>query len=326
MAKTTSKTQVKTKTANKKPAAKAAAKTTKPKTRVAKTTAKAVKKPAAKITAPTKTTKSTIKAAETPKVTVRANKGTFAVFGRLQMQLGLVFALLAVLAGFFMNTTSVQVLFGHLAKDQLASTTSTVLAPAAHVLYEVEFRWLLVGLLALAAVLAVLRATKYKANEAASVKDKVQPLRWVDYAVTGSVAFSIVALLNGVQDLVALKLAGISIVVAAYLAWVYEREQAATGKGTRSIFTASAVLTVLPVLFLAATMIANNAYGMVRSPWYAYAAAAVVAIWLLATTRMQWNAYKKNYDYAFVSRNFSRISVISKVALAVVLIVGLYQK
>lgn len=312
MAKTTTTTKAKTKTTKKKPATKAAAKTTKT---VAKT--KKVTK------ATTKTTKSTIKAASAPKP-ASTNK-VVAVLQRPQVLLGGLFAALAVAAGFLMNTTSVQILLGHLTKDELASRAGTVLAPAAHVMHEVEFRWLLVGFLVLAAVLAVLRGTRYKAIEDAGVKNKVQPLRWVDYALTGAVVFSIAGLMNGVQDFVALKISAISIIVAAYLAWVFERENAANGKPTRSVYIASAVLTAAPVAFLVVTMLATSLYGMVRSPWYAYVAALIAAVYLLMTTRMQWKAYKNKYDFVFVNRNFNRLAVVSKLALALVLIIGLYK-
>lgn len=322
MAKTTSKTQAKTKTTNKKPAATARAK-------AAKTTktavVKATKKPAVKT--PVKATKSTIKAVATPK----QFESRAPLLNRVQVQLGIVYAVLAGLAAYFVSNASVQILLGHLTKDELASTNGTVFAPAAHVLYEVDYRWLIVGFLVLSAVIALLRGTKYLATETAGVRNKTNLLRWVDYALTGSVAFSIAALLNGVQDLIALKLSAIAIIVSAYLAWVFERENAVTGKPTRSIYAVSALLTVIPVLFLAVTMASTYVYGTdgaataVRSPWYAYAAAAVVAVSLLAATRMQWSAFKKKYDFTFVNRNFNRLSVVTKLALAVILIVGLQK-
>jgi L-lactate permease len=225
-----------------------------------------------------------------------------------------------------MTNASVQVLLGHLTKDDLASRAGTVLAPAAHVMYEVEFRWLLVGFLALSAVLALLRGTRYKAVEDAGANRKVQPLRWVDYGLTGAVAFSIAALLNGMQDLVALKVSAIAILVAAYLGWVFERENAVSGKPARSVYTASAVLTVVPVAFLVVTMLATNIYGMVRSPWYAYVAAAIAVVYLLMTTRMPWSGCKSKLDFVYANRAQNRFATVCKLAFAVVLIIGLYSK
>lgn len=321
MATTTSKSKAKTKTTKKKPAAKAAAKTTKASK---KTTAVKTRKAAAKASRPVKVSSKPAAA----KVSRSSVSGRFDFLRRGQMAVAAVYALLAVAAGFLMNTNSAQVLLGHLAKDELASRSGTVLAPAAHVLYEIEFRWLLVVLLAIGAVIAVLRATRYYAREQAGLKSGVQPLRWVEFAIMGALAFEVAALLNGLQDAAALKVSMASVVIAALLAWVFEREHAVTGKPSRAVYTASALAVVVPVLALLVTIYGTYVYGMERSPWYAYAAAAVVSLSLLVTVRSVWNNFKngKHSDYVRVNRNFNRISVGTKVLLAVVLIVGLYAK
>lgn len=334
MATSTSSSKAKTKKSNKKPAVKTQARTTKAAaTRAKKTTAKAATKSTKKavkpVTKAAKTTKTTVRAATPSKVVIKRTDSRLAFLGRAQVQLGVVFAALAVLAGVFMNTTSAQVLLGHLTKDELASKSGTVLTPAAHILYEVDYRWLLVALLSLAAVLAFLRGTRYKALEDRGLAARVQPLRWIDYGITSAFAFAVVSLLNGLQDSAALKFGAVSLLLAAYLGWVFERENAATNKPARSVYLASVVSTVVPLLMLATTMYATWMYGLVRSPWYAYASAAVFAVFVLATTRIQWIAFKHNngtHDFAFVDRNYNRLAVVSKVALAVILIVGLYDK
>lgn len=317
MAKSTTTTKAKTKTTKKKAPAKAAAKTTK------KTTTKKAAKPTAKAKVTTKPVAA--KASATAKPTSSA---ATSLFKRPQVLLAGLYAVLAVLSGLLMNTASAQVLLGHLAKDDLASRTGTVLAPAATVLYEIEFRWLLVVLFGVAAVIALLRGTKYYARELAGVKAKVQPLRWVEFAITGALAFEVAALLNGLQDFAALKLAMGSIIIAALLAWVFERENAATGKPARATYVASAVAVALPVIALLITMYATYVYGMERSAWYAYAAAAVVAVSLLWTIRLQQSSLRKAgaQGYYFIDRRYNQISALTKVLLAVILIVGLYAK
>lgn len=319
MAKTTTTSKAKTKTtkSTKKPAT-AAAKTTKSTVTAKKAAAKKapVKVTSTKVVTPINKT--------APAKVVKTVKTGTPILNRAQVLLGVVFAGLATLAGFFMNNESVQVLFSHLTKDELASRTGTVLAPAAHVLYEVEYRWLVVAMLAVLAVLAVLRGTKYFAREESAVQAKVAPLRWIDYAVTSAFAFTIAGLLNGVQDGVALKFGVVSLIVAALLGWAFERETAVDGKAAKVIYGASLVMTAVPVLMLAATMYATWFYGMVRSPWYAYAAAAVFALSVLLTTRMQWRN-KQAVNYGLLDRGYNRLAVFSKVAFAVVLIVGLYK-
>ena len=106
------------------------------------------------------------------------------------------------------------------------------------------------------------------------------------------------------------------------------RENVATGKHARAIYVASAVAVSIPVIMLAVTMYATYVYGMVRSPWYAYAAAVVVSVGLLVTVRSTWTTFKQRngaQNYYFVDRRYNTISIVSKVTLAVVLIVGLYK-
>ena len=316
MAKSTT-TKAKTKTTKKTPA-KAAVKS-------AKTTASKAKKPAAKKSA-AKNTKPTAAKADVSKNAV-STKSSF--FSRPLVLLAGLYVLLAVAAGYFVNSVSAQVFLGHLAKDELASRAGTVLVPAATAVYEVEFRWLLVVLFGVSAVIALLRATRYRAAEEAGIKNRVQPMRWVEFAITGALAFEIVALLNGLQDLVALKLSLISIAFAALLAWMFERENAASRKPAKALYIAAAVAVILPVAALLVSMYGTYVYGMERSPWYAYAAAIVVSVGLLVTVRSVWNDFKKRgatYSYAVIDRNYNRISVVTKLALAVVVVVGLYAK
>lgn len=327
MAKSTTTTKAKTKTTptSRREAGQAKKKASaKPAVRAAKTTAsKSKKKTVSK--APVKTVNVT-KSVKTPKSSVG---DSLAFLRRPQMIVAGLFGLLAIAAGMLMNTASAQIYLGHLSQDELASRASTVLVPAATAIMEVEFRWLLVGLLVTSAVLALLRATRYFALDTAASKTRVNPLRWVEFALTGAIAFEIAALLNGLQDAVAIKLSIISIVLAAFFAWMFERENAATGKPAKALYYASAAAVVFPVLALAGSMYGTYVYGMERSPWYAYAAAAIVAAWLLITVRSVWgNFLRRNgtHDAAIVSRNYNRLSVVSKVALAIALIVGLYAQ
>lgn len=316
MAKSTSTTKAKSKTTKKKPATKRAVKS-------AKTTSTKSKKTTVKKSS-AKTAKPAIKAPVAKTVVAKSgNKLEF--LSRTQTRLGALFGLLAIAAGFLMNTTSAQVLLGHLTKDELASQAGTVLAPAAHVLHDAEFRWLLVALLSISAVIAVLRGTKYYAREQAGIKARISSARWIDFAITGALSFHIVALLNGLQDAVALKFAAVSIILAAFLAWVFERENAATKKPARAVYIASAVAITVPIVLLVATMYSTYVYGLVRSPWYAYVAAIVVSVGLLVTVRGVWKATKQQLTYAATDKKYNLVSAGTKVALAAVLIAGLYQ-
>lgn len=315
MAKSNTSTRAKTKT-TKKPAAKSAS---------ARTTKTAAKTTAAKSSTKAKTTKPVVKAtakAEVKKTSVRTRN-----INRPFILTGLAFAILAGLAGFFMKGNSVQVFLGHLAKNELASTTTTVFAAAAHPLYEIEFRWLVVVLLGVSALFAIVRGTRWQAREVAGVKTGVQATRWIDFAVTGAIMYEIVALLNGLQDAVALKLGMLSVVLTAYFAWMYERENAATGKPARASLIGAQLAALVPVLALLATVFGTYVYGIVRAPWYAYAALVVFVLWLVSVVvRVKRTPAAGKQNYLSIDKAYNVQSVLVKVALAVILIVGLYDK
>lgn len=326
MAKSTTTTKAKTKT-TKKPVTKSAS------AKKPATTTKAKKAPAkartTKVAASTKAKKPVA-----PKATAAAKSSTkqavtktVARYHRGYVFAALALAIQAIIAGLVMKADSVQVFLGHLAKNELASANSTVLAPAAHPLYEIEFRWLLVVFLGVSAVFALLRGTRLLARENAGIKLGVQPMRWIDYAVTGALAFEIVALLNGLQDAVALKFGMLSIALSAYFAWMYERENAVSGKPARASLLGSQLAVAVPVVALLVTAWGTYAYGIVRSPWYAYAALAVFIIGAVATlNRLKRTAVAGKHDYLTLDNSYTLWNVLGKVVLATILIVGLYAQ
>ncbi len=315
MAKSTSTTKAKTKTTNKKaPAKTAAAKTTKSSVKAKTTKPAASKKTVAK--------KAPVKAAAT---NISNTKSFTSRFNQQYVIAGVILALQAVLAGLLMKSDSIQVFMGHLTKNELASSATTVLASAAHPLYELELRWLLVVFLGVSALFAILRGTKWQHREAAGVKTGVQPLRWVDFAVTGALFFELVGLLNGVQDVLALKLGMLSIALTAYFAWMYERENAVTGKPARASLIGAQVASAVPILALAATMWSTYIYGMARSPWYAYAAAAAFVAWLcVIQLKLKKTPLSGKHDYIAIDKSYNVLTFLARTTVAVVLIVGLY--
>ena len=316
MAKSTSTTKAKTKTTNKKAPAKTAA---------AKTTKSSVKSKTTKSVTASKKTVAKKAPAKTVAANVSTKKSFTSRFDQQYVIAGVVLALQAVLAGLLMKSDSVQVFMGHLTKNELASSATTVLAAAAHPLYELEIRWLLVVFLGVSALFAILRGTKWQQREAAGIKNGVQPLRWIDFAVTGALFFELVGLLNGVQDAVALKLSMLSVALAAYFAWMYERENAATNKPARASLIGSQVAAAVPLLVLASTMWATYVYGMARSPWYAYAAAAAFAAWVcVVQLKLKKTTVTGKHDYVAANKSYNVLSFLARTTVAVVLIVGLY--
>ncbi|MEO8863169.1 MAG: heliorhodopsin HeR [Candidatus Saccharimonadales bacterium] len=312
MATTKKTTKVKSKVTKTKKAA------TKTNTQAAKAPAKTTTKKATK-----KTTKATaVKAANKPttKVTIRTTKNPLRSLFLASAALS---AVLAVMAGWFMNQMSYQVFGSFLTKNTILSKTETVFAPAIRVIAEVELRWILVGVMVLSALLSLLIATRLRTRYEALVKAKISLLRWIDMAIVSALIVEVVALLNGVQDLATLKLLGGLTIVACVLGWLAERRRLDTNGGVKATYTLGAIVGVMPWVVIASYMLQTVAYGQVRSPWYVYAATAATFIGLLLYARNHFSQLKGKVSYQIAERRAVLISTTMKFAFAIVLIVGL---
>lgn len=237
------------------------------------------------------------------------------------------FMLLAVLAGVMMGSSSYQTTVGLWARDDLASIDTTVFAPAVHVLYDIEVRWLVVATMLVSAALPLLYVTKLESAYTAYVRNtRMVPYRWLDLGVTAALMVETIALLSGVQDLFVLKLMGGLMIVTCLLGLVAERQNNVGDKPVWSAYGVSLFSGVLPWVLLAAYAVSTVIYGAVRSPWYVYAlyASTLAGFSLLAwNQRQQFKKSGASTSYTVVERNYAVIGVLTKVAFAAILIAGI---
>lgn len=300
-------------------------KTVKAKTKVVASKARAVKtKTSATIT---KNAAVKVVAAKTPKSAVKDYLNQLRL---IQILSAGIFGVLAVAAGLLMNHQSYELLLGHLTRDDLASRSAAVLAPATRVLYDLELRWAVVAILVLSMILPILYLTRYKGRYAAVIKTKVNGWRWLDMAVTGALTINVVGLVSGVQDLFVLKLMSGLVVVACTLWWLAEKQNAAGTKPGRATYVVGLFSGFLPWLIIFAAAIGTYVYGMVHSPWYVYGLYSVVLLSSVLMVVNQLRAYAQDRpvykEYAFVERNYALLNLVAKVAFAGVLIVGLLKR
>lgn len=305
-------TTAKAKTTVKKPAAKPAAKKTTAKTKAAKPAI------AKKTSAPVAT------AAEvtTPVAAKPARKAAKNALTLWHLVSGIVLALLAVIAGLFVKTTYATLTLGHVAKDDLASKATTVFAPAQQGWYDIDLRWALVAVLGVAALAGLLRGTVLRTKEQAAVARSVNAWRWVSIALTFGLLTGLVALLVGVREALTLKLIVLSVVAGAVFGWLAEREKAGADRQTRALGIGSVAAFAVAALSVGSYLLNTWIYGLVRYPWYAYVAAGVVTIGLLAIVLTQ-RRLVRGAPFAKVERNYAAISLVTAAALAVTVILGL---
>ncbi len=236
------------------------------------------------------------------------------------------YLVLSVAALAIMGRNTYQITVGYLAKDELASKASTVLAPAIHVLYDVEIRWALFIILILSLATPILYLTSMERRYSDALKGRVLPWRWIDLGVIGALMIEVTALMNGIQDIVALKAVVGLVAVAAALGWLSERQNEDTSTPVWGAYVVGLVSGLLAWLMIAIYMIATPFYGMVRSPWYAYALFGALTIGFALVHINQFNQHRRVgswKNYVNVERRYLLINVFTKVAFAAILIVGL---
>lgn len=270
--------------------------------------------------AKTKTT-SRVKAVPTSKVTITSRQ-TLSL-PRLQWA-SVVLLLLAVVATvLFMNPASYSLTVSHLTLDKLQGGA---LAPAYRHIVDLEIRWILIVILSVAAIGQLLHATRLKQTFANSLKTQQMPWRWVGLAIVNGLMAETVALLCGYQDLATLKLFGLMAVITAVFSWCAER-QAAADKSEANLSHLAAVLTAaVSVVLIGFSLLFTSVYGQVRASWYVYGAFAVFVVNLGMLSLNQYNqlrAYKNWKNYEIVERNYTIITLVSLLAFAAVLILGL---
>jgi hypothetical protein len=280
------------------------------------------------------TKKTTVKKATASKVAAKATatkktspfekaEVTLGSLRRLHLfSIGL-FAVLAVAAGFMMNSATQQLTLGYLAKDELASTSGTVLASATQSIYDVEVRWLVVGVLALSMIMPLLYLTKLKGryNEYLT-RSRMLPLRWIDFAVTGALMTELVALLSGASDIATLKLIGGLVATTAILGLIAERQNNVVNRPVHSAYYTSLLTGLLPWAAIGTYAVSTVVYGTASMPWHVYALYAALLGGFLLQARNQHMEFGHG-NYLIVERNYTVISALTKMAFAAILIVGL---
>ncbi len=235
------------------------------------------------------------------------------------------FALIALAVGYFMKDTTFNLWLTHITRDDLASRGVTVFAPAVHSIYDLNLRWVTVGLLVFSAILPLLWASRWKRQYTVNLEAEAMPQRWADLAVTSAVMVSVVAILSGYHDVMTLKLLGGLMVVTCLLGWLADKQNRKAVKPDWSAYAISVVTGVLPWLLIAVSAVTTYMFGLVRSPWYVYALYAVTLLGFGALAFNQRQHYRRanQWKYEVVERNYVLINLAVKAAFALVLLAGL---
>ena len=276
---------------------------------------------ATKVSKATKSKKTTVVKADTKSIA----KPATVKLQNLNLLSGILGLALAVAAGFLMNSSTYQIFAGLLSKDALASKTETVFAPAVRAVFDLELRWVVVGILLVSAVIPLMAATKKRKMYEESLAKKVMLPRWIEMAIVSALMVEVIALLSGVQYGMTLKLIGGFVIVTALLGYFWEKQTAKSDSSAKATYILSLFTGTLPWVVIACYAINTQIYGMVRYPWYVYALYATTIIAFLGYARNQMRYSRAYINYETTEKSYLRLSIFAKTSFALILIIGLYK-
>lgn len=191
------------------------------------------------------------------------NKWNFVAAGLYVVQA----ILILVLSG----NASMPLTTNYLAVDPLLSSGGeTVRTAGTSRLFDVNFAWLLAGMLLVAAILHLVVATKYRKHYEADLKKGANLSRWVIYGVIGSFVMVVIAGLSGVYDLSSLILI-IAVTVFAAAFGIVNDLWAQSGKKVAKLVQVNAIkAAVLPWIVIAIYVWGSIVYGRASIPNFVY--------------------------------------------------------
>jgi len=211
-----------------------------------------------------------------------------------------------------------------LTKDSLASdaTGQFVLAPATHVLFNLNLAQVVAVFFFLSAIAHALMATKYRRRYENDLKNGINRLRWFEYSLSASVMMVAIAVLSGVYDAGSLVMVFALTAIMSLLGLVMEAHNSKlTNKQAPNwlSFIVGSVAGVVPWLVVAGYLVATNVFGSGNIPTFVYwiygtmfvlFSSFAVNMYLQYTKRGRWG------DYYFGERGYMVLSLVAKSLLA----------
>ncbi len=237
-------------------------------------------------------------------------------------------AVLAVASATLLATTNVSLWLGYMARDLLNPGEKVVLVPAYKELFSVEIRYILAGIFALSAILAVLLFTKLRANYETTLKARVSGYKWIFVGITAAYLFGVVNLLAGITDLMVLKVVAGLVLVSSLLCWISERENDGAEKKKWLPFVVAVFAGIGAWFPLAGSFFGTAVYGMERFTWavYALAATLLISFVLYGFNQYYYLSGRKGWkEYLFIERNHLAINFATVLAFGLIAIAALYK-
>lgn len=225
-------------------------------------------------------------------------------------------------------TASAPIVATYLTKDTLASGVAgqTVLAPAAHLLFNLNIAYVVAAFLFVAAIMRCLMASRLRPHYEKDIKTGTHCLRWVEAAVAGGLMLVALGLASGVYNLTDLVMlfavtAGSFVLVAT----IVRADMVAAGKFPVVYRAVAGLLLLVAFLVVLWHLIAANVFGSSDISLYVYIALAVTFVLFVlnaVSQALQHVKHGKKVDRYHGEKLYMVLSFADKTLLAWLLFVG----
>lgn len=235
------------------------------------------------------------------------------------------YVVLAVVSFFAIGKAGAEVLLSYQARDTFTNSESVVLGNASEVLFNLEYRYMLIAALVLGAVGSLLLATRLHKRYEKTLQAGISGYRWIVCGISTAVIVELVSFMAGIQDLMTLKLIAGFVLFGALLGWFSERENNGNSLHRRLAFYGSILAYVLSLLPLLGSFFGTTFYGQERFGWHVYALAGVVALGYISTLLVQKAVLtnKAKYEYVVYEQRYLRIDQAIKFLVVIILLVAI---
>jgi hypothetical protein len=230
-------------------------------------------------------------------------------------------ALIAMLRGVSIPVNTI-----YITRDTLTSVPQTLFVPALRNVFDAPVAYMAAVAFIISGGIGLYRYTKGEEAYKKSLKKGSDKLKWIDLALSSAIFIEIVALFAGVSDPSIVKVSAGLVIVTCALGWLADRQNLAAKKPDWSAFAISVATGLLPWLVIGSSLALTTIYGAVRLPWYCYALAGSLFVCFTALAvnqKLNIDQHKQWKNYAFTERTYLAIDLVTKIAFAVILIVGL---
>ncbi len=147
---------------------------------------------------------------------------------------------------------------------QTKLTGEIVLAPAVHQLITINLVGLVAAFIFVSAILHLLAATIYRPKYEAWLKRGSNPLRWIEYSLSGGIMFVVIGLLVGIYDIASLLMLFIFSIILGLMGIIIETKLLQTKK--KQTFHGLdkyllLITAVIPWLIIGLYVIGSNVFG-----------------------------------------------------------------